>query len=223
MRDCYYKLKERAMKTLYGMGAFIVISLAVISPAFAAPWTAAVTADINSGNYGAINQIVAANPGDAGAIAAFLLGQAQADAGSAPGKSVKLLNTAVPFSSQISAADVGGAVGDVKTLLNLADNAGFQKSDPKGAAQIFAGVINVLSLPNFSNQAPQLQGQAIADAGKFLKDNPDADDKLRDEVSLAEGFDLNGVNPDIDTIRLRKQPFDNGPPSSPTFPPASNP
>jgi hypothetical protein len=201
---CHYTHKERAMKKLYTISALIIASFAVISSASAAPWTAAVNADIASGNYAGINQVVAGDPAAAGAIGAYLLQQAQADAGSNPGKSVKLLGAATPLGGQISPTDAPGAVGNIEALVALANTPGFQQSNPKGTAKIFADALNLLALPNLGNQNPHLQGIVLAEAEDFLKNNPDADDTLKDEVSLAMGFDLNGVNPDLDTIRLHQ-------------------
>jgi hypothetical protein len=208
------------MKRIFAL--ILVLTATAVSPAFAAPWTAAVTADINNGNYAGINQVVAANPSAAGDIAAFVLQQAQNDAGSNPGKSVKLLEVAVPLAAQIPGADKGAVLGNVQALLNLANNTNFQNSNPKGTAKVFAGLINILSLPNFSGN-PKLQGQVVADASAFIQSHPGADDELKDDVLLAMGFDLNGVNPDMLTIRRRtfRDLPGEGPPAGPNITPPS--
>lgn len=206
------------MKKLYATITFAVFTTATISPALAASWTAAVNAAISSGNYGAINQIVAANPGAAGDISLFLLNQASADASSNPGKAVQLLNVATPLAAQIPPADAGTVVGDITGLLNLANDPGFQKNNTKGAAQIFSDALSLTSLPNLGQSGGTLHGTVVAEAGDFLAAHPDADGKLHDDVSLAQGFDLNGVNPDLDVIRLKERVADI--PVVPTIPSA---
>lgn len=193
------------MKKLLSPVAFSFLLLATISPASAATWTAAVNAAIASGNYDSINQIVASNPGDTGAIAAFLLQTAQNDAGAKPGVAVQLLNVATPLAGQIPAPDAGAAVGNIESLLKLANDPGFQKADPKGAAAIFSDALNLSSLPNITAADPKLHGIVVADAGDFLAANPDLDKKLHDDVNLAQGGDLNGVNPDLNVIRLKER------------------
>jgi hypothetical protein len=192
------------MKKFIAPAAFSILLLATISPASAATWTAAVDADIASGHFDAINQIVAANPGDAGAIAAFLLTTAQNDAGSNPGKAVALLNVATPLAGQIPPADAPGAVGSIQTLLKLANDPGFQKDDTKGAAAIFSDALNLSTLPNITKADPKLHGIVVTDAGNFLSSHP-GDKQLHDDVNLAQGNDLNGSDPDLHITRLKEQ------------------
>lgn len=211
------------MKKLLSSVAFSFLLLATISSASAATWTAAVNAAIASGNYDSINQIVASNPGSTGDIASFLLQTAQNDAGTNPGVAVQLLNVATPLAGQIPPAGGGAAVGNIQAMLALANNPDFQKNDPKGAAAIFSDALNLASLPNITAADPQLHGIVVADAGDFLSKHPDLDKKLHDDVNLAQGGDLNGVNPDTIVSRLRERVGDlpPAPPAPPIFNPPS--
>jgi opacity protein-like surface antigen len=191
------------MKTLLASLA-LIISLATITPASAANWTQPVQNAINSGDYDAINQIVAANPSAAGQIAMFIIGKSQENLGE-PDRAVKLLNVAVPLAAQIQSNQTEGAIKNLKSLLQLAGNQEFQSGHPKDAAQIYTAELSILSLPNFANKDPKFQGIVVTEADDFLKKNPGADEKLKDDVSLAMGNDLNGVNPDIMTIRRRER------------------
>lgn len=171
--------------------------LAFSPAAYAASWTASVTAAINAGNFSQIDVIAAANPADQGALAMFLLQQAQGKLATNPDLAAKIFAAAAPYVAQISGANVADAVAIIKTFLDKAGQASFQTAHLQASAEIIAAALQMSAAPNVAAVEPDLNGKAQLTAEDFLARNPQAPQKLKTLVSLAQtqngGAPNNGV------------------------------
>ncbi len=163
--------------------AFVTFS----GSAFAASWTAALQAAVNSGNVGQINSIAAANPGDQAAIALFLLEQAEAKLPHNPSLAAKIFQAASPFLSQVQGADAKKAANILQDIVNTAKESNFQQANCQGALTILGAAINMSSLPNIEAANPNLHNLTLAAANDSIHNNPQCDTKeLENQVSLAQ-------------------------------------
>jgi hypothetical protein len=170
------------------ISAFVFVILLTFSfQASAASWTAALQAAINSGNIGQINSIAAANPGDQGAIALFLLQQAQAKLPTNASLAAKIFQAASPFVSQITGPDANTAANILQDIVNTAKESNFQQANCQGALTVLGAAINMSSLPNIVAANPNLHNITLAAANDSIHSNPQCDTKeLEDQVSLAQ-------------------------------------
>lgn len=174
------------MKKIISALAFVTL-LTFSFHASAAPWTAALQAAVNSGNTSQINSIAAANPGDQGAIALFLLQQAQAKLPTDVALAAKIFQAASPFVSQISGTDATTAANILQDIVNTTKESNFQQANCQGALTILGAAINMSSLPNIVAANPNLHNITLAAANDSIHSNPQCDTKeLEDQVSLVQ-------------------------------------
>jgi hypothetical protein len=181
--------------------------------------TGAVQTAIANNNYNQINVIGAANPGQQGAIAVYLLQQSQSYGGT-PQREARVFAAATPFVGRIPAHDAGTATDIIANIIKIAEDKDFQQKHPREAADIFLSSLNMSAQPNIVAYEPNLHAEVLEAANDFIKEHPqDADKKLLEEVSLAEA---GGAPESTPRGVIQPIPHGNQPPPTPN-PCANNP
>ncbi len=167
----------------------LAVCAIILAPhlARAQAWMAGVNTAIQNGKYEDVDRIAANNPGAQGAIALYLLQQAQSLSSSNFDKAADIFATATPFVSQIPADGVGQAVQLITVMLNAADVASAGGTGCAGASKIFTSGIGMSTQANISAQSSGLRGTALSSAQTAIKSNSDCEtDSLDDQISLAQ-------------------------------------
>lgn len=156
------------------------------TPLFAAGWQEEVVQAVNNGNFSEIDVTAATYPEQQGPLALFLLQEAHDKLDSNPALASQLFAIAATYVSQISSEKTASIKSVIQVFFDRARNSQFQSSHAQEAGDIFAALIYMAQQNNIAALLPEFQDQVLADAKDYLANYPQAPDRLRKIVSLAQ-------------------------------------